>query len=196
MNADKRDGAPPPAGQTSSAGGGKETLIVFATQLWTLAVGLGTQSVLAWMLGPAGRGEYAVCMLFGGIFGVIFTFGTDRAAQYFVMSKEQSLSHAGSVAIIAASLWLCARNCYRLGVDPQPDQLLPKGRRHRVRDSACPYSIDRIDHDARSCSLLGSAGSRDSGSLRFCRPPVPWRSLWGSSRCSALASMVLFSPKL
>jgi O-antigen/teichoic acid export membrane protein len=41
-------------------------------------------------------------MLFGGIFGVIFTLGTDRAAQYFVMSKEQSLSHAGSVAIIAA----------------------------------------------------------------------------------------------
>jgi O-antigen/teichoic acid export membrane protein len=103
MNADDRtDRAPPPVRRPSSASGGKETLIVFATQLWGLAVGLGTQSVLAWMLAPAGRGEYAVCMLFGGIFGVIFTLGTDRAAQYFVMSKEQSLPQALSVAIITA----------------------------------------------------------------------------------------------
>lgn len=102
MNADSADGAPPPVGRPPSASGGKETLIVFATQLWGLAVGLGTQSVLAWMLAPSGRGEYAVCMLFGGVIGVIFTLGTDRAAQYVVMSKSQSLSHAGSVAIIAA----------------------------------------------------------------------------------------------
>ncbi len=102
MNAHRTDGPPPPVGPPSSASGGKETLIVLTSQLWMLAVGLGTQSVLAWMLGPAGRGEYAVCMLFGGIFGVIFTFGTDRAAQYFVMSKEQSLSQGGSVGIIAA----------------------------------------------------------------------------------------------
>ena len=43
-----------------------------------------------------------MCMLFGGIAGVIFTLGADRAAQFFIMSKEQSLSQAGSAAVIAA----------------------------------------------------------------------------------------------
>jgi len=86
----------------SFASGGREALVVFATHIWTLVAGLATQSVLAWTLGPAGRGEYAVCMLFGGTLGVVFMLGIDRAAQYFVMSKAQSLSHGASAAIIAA----------------------------------------------------------------------------------------------
>jgi O-antigen/teichoic acid export membrane protein len=83
-------------------GGTRETLILFATQMWNVAAGLGTQSVLAWTLAPVGRGEYAVCMLFGATFGVFFTLGIDRAAQYFMMTRQQSLSQAGSVAILAA----------------------------------------------------------------------------------------------
>jgi O-antigen/teichoic acid export membrane protein len=82
--------------------GGKEMLIAFATQVWVLLVGLGTQSVLAWMLAPAGRGAYAVCMLFAGILAGVFSLGIDRAAQYFVMSNTQSISQGGSVAIITA----------------------------------------------------------------------------------------------
>jgi O-antigen/teichoic acid export membrane protein len=82
--------------------GGKETLIAFATQVWILLASLATQSVLAWMLAPAGRGAYAVCVLFVGIMAAVFSLGMDRAAQYFVMSNTQSMSHGGSVAIITA----------------------------------------------------------------------------------------------
>ena len=88
----------------SNATGGEDAAIVFATQIWLLFVSLGIQSMLAWMLGPDGRGAYAVCLLFGMLFGAVFTFGTERGAQYFVMSNQLSLSRAVSVAVIIALL--------------------------------------------------------------------------------------------
>ncbi len=91
----------PPRGPSATTGG-TETLFAFATQVWVLLASLGTQSVLAWMLAPAGRGAYAVCMVFVGIMGGVFSLGIDRAAQYFVMSNTQSISQGGSVAIITA----------------------------------------------------------------------------------------------
>lgn len=76
-------------------------LTVFATRVWFLLAGVGTQSCLAWMLAPEGRGAYAVCVLFGTLLGVLFTLGTDRAAQVGVMSGRMSLSEgvAASLAI-------------------------------------------------------------------------------------------------
>lgn len=82
--------------------GVEESAIVLVTQVSFLFMSLAIQSMLAWMLAPEGRGAYAVCFLFGTIFGVIFTLGTDRASQYFVMSKKLTLSEGVSVALIIA----------------------------------------------------------------------------------------------
>jgi len=93
-----------PLRRYSFASGRNETLIAFGVQAWTLVAGLATQSVLAWMLGPAGRGAYAVCLLFAAIMAGVFNSGIDRAAQYFVMSNRQSMSEGTSVAIITAAV--------------------------------------------------------------------------------------------
>ena len=80
-----------------------ESSTVFLTQILIFASGLGVQSILAWFLEPVGRGEYAVCVLYGFIFGVLFAVGSDRAAQYFVMSKRIQLSE-GIVAGVSLAL--------------------------------------------------------------------------------------------
>ena len=80
--------------------GGRETIIAFATQVWVVLASIGAQSVLAWMLAPAGRGAYAVCVLFAATLAGVFSLGIDRAAQYFVMSNTQSMSSGVSVGLL------------------------------------------------------------------------------------------------
>lgn len=55
---------------------------------------MATQSCLAWFLGPAGRGSFAVGMLFLTLLYLFFLLGADAAGRYFVASKTLSLSEA------------------------------------------------------------------------------------------------------
>jgi O-antigen/teichoic acid export membrane protein len=66
--------------------GARDTAITFFTRLAVLAASLGIQSALAWLLGPSGRGSYAVCILFAMLLGVVFTLSMNSAGQYFVAS--------------------------------------------------------------------------------------------------------------
>ncbi len=50
--------------------------------------GLAMQSLLAWQLGPEGRGEYAVCLVFSSLVTVIFCLGADWGANYFIATKQ------------------------------------------------------------------------------------------------------------
>ncbi|MCK5596093.1 MAG: hypothetical protein KAJ04_01480, partial [Candidatus Eisenbacteria sp.] len=66
--------------------GARDTAITFFTRLSVMAASLGIQSALAWLLGPAGRGSYAVCILFAMMLGVVFALSVDRAGQYLIAS--------------------------------------------------------------------------------------------------------------
>ncbi len=57
-----------------------------------LFVGIANQSCLAWVLGPAERGSYAVCLLFATLLSVIFTMGGTVVSTYLVASKKQNIS--------------------------------------------------------------------------------------------------------
>jgi len=54
-----------------------------------ILIGLAMQSALAWLLGPSGRGEYAVCLIFSTFSAVIFTLGLDWAVIYFIASNKK-----------------------------------------------------------------------------------------------------------
>ena len=86
---------------TSSAGttGGEEVALVLATKAFLVIAGLANQSLLARLLAPEGRGAFAVCVMFGTILGVLFTPGSDRGAQYFVISGRYSISLGVSVGL-------------------------------------------------------------------------------------------------
>lgn len=61
-----------------------------------MAISLGTQSALAWLLGKEGRGEYAVCLVFTSLLTVILSFGMDWASNYSIASKKLTLNESAS----------------------------------------------------------------------------------------------------
>ncbi len=85
---------------------------VFAANIVSTLAGLATQSLLAWLLLPAGRGEYGACMLFVVFLTLFCTLGQEMANVYFVGSKQitpsqaltQSLLIGLAVSAIACSI--------------------------------------------------------------------------------------------
>ncbi|QQE10220.1 oligosaccharide flippase family protein [Planctomycetota bacterium] len=61
---------------------------------------LATQSVLAWMLGRSGRGEYALCLIFSNLSSAILILGMDWSCNYYISSKKISLNQTVSIAIV------------------------------------------------------------------------------------------------
>ena len=99
---------------TSSTGSAVRTTglqdfaVNMATRAGVFLSGIAMQSLLAYTLLPAGRGAYAVAVLFASLLGVLLTPGADAGAQYFVMAKRISLSQgvsvAGGVCLLGAAI--------------------------------------------------------------------------------------------
>jgi len=81
--------------------GARDTAITFFTRLSVMAASLGTQSALAWLLGPSGRGSYAVCILFAMMLGVVFALSVDRAGQYLIASGRARVVDGILVTLVA-----------------------------------------------------------------------------------------------
>lgn len=81
--------------------GARDTATAFGTRLAVFGVSVGIQSTLAWLLGPEGRGAYAVCLLFATFLATVFTFGTDRAGQYFTASRAMRVEEGAWTTIFA-----------------------------------------------------------------------------------------------
>lgn len=73
-----------------------------AKRLGMLLSSVAMQSLLAYALLPAGRGSYAVCILFAAWLGILLTPGADAGAQYFVVSGKTSVAQG-----VSASLLIC-----------------------------------------------------------------------------------------
>ncbi len=87
-------------GQSPNTTGEWEVLVVLLTRVLLLACGVLTQSLLAYMLLPEGRGAYAVCIIFGVLLSYLFTPGSDRGAQYFVMGRQLTVSQGVAIALM------------------------------------------------------------------------------------------------
>lgn len=88
--------------------------VTFSSKIFILFISIGTQSCLAWVLGPGGRGSYTVCILFMTLLSHVFVIGCDYAGIYYVASKKLSISESviyicilggiGSIFAIGAGL--------------------------------------------------------------------------------------------
>jgi len=96
--------------------GGRDAAVIMGARVVTMVLAIGTQSVLAWLLGRAGRGSYAVCVVFLSILQLFFVVSVDIVGIYFLASKRVSLSEGvihsllygfiGSMLAIATGLVL------------------------------------------------------------------------------------------
>ena len=93
MTSGKPDG--PPGPRTS---GGRDAAIVFAAQTGRVVFGVAIQSLLARALLPEGRGSFALCVVFAGFLSVLFTPGAREGAQYFVATKQATVSEGVGAA--------------------------------------------------------------------------------------------------
>ena len=88
--------------------GAEDVAVSMVKRVGQLVSGLAIQSLLAYALLPAGRGAYAVCILFAAWLGILFTPGADAGAQYFVVSRKinvsQGVSVSAAICLIGAGL--------------------------------------------------------------------------------------------
>ena len=82
--------------------GVEDVVVNLATRIGILLSGVAIQSLLAYVLLPAGRGEFAVCILFAALVSVLLTPGADAGSQYFVMTKKINVTQR-----VAVSLAIC-----------------------------------------------------------------------------------------
>ncbi len=69
-----------------------DIVATFVSRVVVLLTGLGLEACLAWYLKPAGRGSYAVCVIFSTLLQIFFLTGWNVASIYFVASRRLSLS--------------------------------------------------------------------------------------------------------
>lgn len=89
------------------ASGARDLASTFAARISILVTGLAAQSCMAWLLGPAGRGSYATCLIFTTILSMAFFLGTGLAGRYFVASKRFTVAE-GVIHILACGLVSCS----------------------------------------------------------------------------------------
>ena len=82
--------------------GGRDAAIVLATGVGKIIFGLGIQSLLAYTLLVEGRGSFALCVVFASVLGVLFTPGAREGAQYFVITRQATVSEG-----VGAALAIC-----------------------------------------------------------------------------------------
>lgn len=80
-----------------TAPGRQEVAVLIGTRMMILGLSVLTQSLLAYALLPAGRGAYAICVLFGEFAGVLVTLNVGRGAQYCIMTRRLSVSQGMSI---------------------------------------------------------------------------------------------------
>ncbi len=84
----------------------------FIARVFNVGLTIAIQGCLAWFLLPAGRGSYAVCLIFTSLLVYVFSLGSDIAFSYFVSSKRLSLSESITISFVLISLIsFCAIFC-------------------------------------------------------------------------------------
>jgi O-antigen/teichoic acid export membrane protein len=87
----------------------QDTSLTFLSRAGVLAIAMGYQSCLAWLLGPAGRGSYAVCILFVTLLTLTVSFSSRIALEYFVASRKLTLSEGVTYGLVSSLItWFLA----------------------------------------------------------------------------------------
>ena len=79
---------------------GRNIKLVFSTNLLMLSAGVVTSLLSAWALGPTGRGDLAVVLMWPAIFSMTAQFGLPQAYRYWTAKRPERVSGLYSNAIL------------------------------------------------------------------------------------------------
>ncbi len=88
-----------PAAAAVGADAGRDAAIVLATRVGVAVASIASQSLLAYLLLPAGRGAYAVCVTFAYLLGMLLSVSGDIGAQFLAMSGRASVSKGSALGV-------------------------------------------------------------------------------------------------
>ncbi len=80
----------------------KNLTIIFFANFFTLLSGVVTSLLTAWALGPEGRGDLAVIVLYPNVVALAVGFGLPQAHRYFLAREPEEISPLFSNAVIFA----------------------------------------------------------------------------------------------
>lgn len=79
---------------------GKNTLITFSCRVLQLILGMGVSVIIARILGPAGKGEFALAILLSMLLVSFIDLGIGQASVYYIGQKKYSLGQVFGINII------------------------------------------------------------------------------------------------
>lgn len=92
--------------------------VTMASRVGVFALTLILQAVLAWMLGPEGRGEYAVLLTFSMLASAVFLFGMDWSLSYYSANGTLGMRQSAALGLaVPMALGLVALPVLYLVID-------------------------------------------------------------------------------
>jgi len=80
--ADPSSSPPRPRGESAPGSLLKDAKLTFASRVVAIVISIGIGSATAWLLGPGGRGEVAICMIFAQLLVLGLGFGVEMGSAY------------------------------------------------------------------------------------------------------------------
>lgn len=102
------------------AQGLKDASVTVFARVSNLALMLATQCCLAWWLGPAGRGSYAVCIVFASLLATVVGLGSDIAVNYSIASRKLTLNQGITYTLLFTAVGSAIAACVGLGLMQLP----------------------------------------------------------------------------
>lgn len=101
---DRGVGTPCPPGGSTAPGRAtsllRDTTVTFASRALAIMLSLGIASATAWLLGPAGKGELSICLVFASLLVLGLGFGVEMGCAYHVGSKRAPVEAILGVQIV------------------------------------------------------------------------------------------------
>ncbi|NIO14083.1 MAG: hypothetical protein GTN78_17050, partial [Gemmatimonadales bacterium] len=74
---DAPNGVRAAVGSGGASGLLRDTVVTFGSRVLAIVIRVGIASTTAWLLGPAGKGELSICLVFGNLLVLGLGFGVE-----------------------------------------------------------------------------------------------------------------------
>lgn len=89
-----------------------DTTVTLASRMSAIVLSIGVAASTAWLLGPAGRGELAICLVFGQLLVLGLGFGVEMGCAYYAGRQRERIGEVLGTQLVA----ICVAGALIVGV--------------------------------------------------------------------------------